>query len=373
MTDFRFHVHPDIRQAQTPPSRIYTDPAIYEAMKDRIFAASWQFIADTDCVKAPGQVHPLTLLEGCLEEPLLLTRDGEDRIHCLSNVCTHRGSLLVERGGNERYLRCRYHGRRFGLDGSFQSMPEFEGVAGFPSESDHLPKVAFGVWEKFIFASLSPAISLEELLKPMRERVGWMPLQQAYLDLSRSRDYLVRANWALYVENYLDALHIPFVHYELAEALDYSLYDTENYRYSNLQIGVTTGGEDAFALPPDSPDAGKQVTAYYFWLFPNTMFNFYPWGVSINVVRPLGADLTRVSFLRYVWDAGRSGTHVSADAAVDRVEREDEAVVELVQKGVRSRLYSHGRYSPTRETGTHHFHRLLAEFMGPGTEAGETV
>ena len=46
-----------------------------------------------------------------------------------------------------------------------------------------------------------------------------------------------------------------------------------------------------------------------------------------------------------------------------RVEREDEAIVENVQRGIRSRFYSHGRYSPTRETGTHHFHRLLAEFF----------
>ena len=41
----------------------------------------------------------------------------------------------------------------------------------------------------------------------------------------------------------------------------------------------------------------------------------------------------------------------------------DEAVVESVQRGVRSRLYARGRYSPAREAGVHHFHRLLAEFM----------
>jgi choline monooxygenase len=28
-------------------------------------------------------------------------------------------------------------------------------------------------------------------------------------------------------------------------------------------------------------------------------------------------------------------------------------------KGTRSRLYGRGRYSPTREQGVHHFHRLL--------------
>jgi len=62
-----------------------------------------------------------------------------------------------------------------------------------------------------------------------------------------------------------------------------------------------------------------------------------------------------------VWDATKRDA--GAGAGLDRVEREDEAVVESVQRGVRSRLYDRGRYSPTREAGVHHFHRLLAEFI----------
>jgi choline monooxygenase len=52
-----------------------------------------------------------------------------------------------------------------------------------------------------------------------------------------------------------------------------------------------------------------------------------------------------------------------AGAGLDRVELEDEEIVEQVQRGVESRLYDRGRYSPSGEVGTHHFHRLLAEFM----------
>ncbi len=100
------------------------------------------------------------------------------------------------------------------------------------------------------------------------------------------------------------------------------------------------------------------MAAYYWWLYPNTMFNVYPWGVSINVVRPLGVALTKVSFLSYVWDASRIDR--GAGAALDRVEREDEVIVESVQRGLRSRLYTRGRYSPTREACVHHFHTLLA-------------
>ncbi|MEO8210777.1 MAG: SRPBCC family protein, partial [bacterium] len=104
-----------------------------------------------------------------------------------------------------------------------------------------------------------------------------------------------------------------------------------------------------------------KISAFYYWIFPNTMFNFYPWGVSINVVRPVKPDLSKVSFLCYVWDEFRLDK--GAGAGLDKVEREDEAIVENVQRGINSKLYNHGRYSVKRETGTHHFHRLIAEFI----------
>jgi choline monooxygenase len=69
-----------------------------------------------------------------------------------------------------------------------------------------------------------------------------------------------------------------------------------------------------------------------------------------------------VTFLTYISDASRFNT--GAGSGLDTVELEDEAVVQAVQKGVRSRFYSHGRYSVTREQGTHHFHRIIADRIG---------
>jgi hypothetical protein len=88
------------------------------------------------------------------------------------------------------------------------------------------------------------------------------------------------------------------------------------------------------------------------------MLNVYPWGLSLNHVRPLAPDRTRVVYRGYVRDAAMSGR--GAGGALDRVEIEDEAVVAAVQRGVRARLYRGGRYSVTHERGVHHFHRLLA-------------
>ena len=356
-----FFVHKDIEQAGTIPSQFYKDPKVFAEARDRVFTPSWQFVGDTDLVKIPGQTYPFILLEGLLDEPLVFTRDLKDELRLLSNVCTHRAMTVVESAGNERYLRCRYHGRRFGLDGCFQHMPEFENVCNFPSPKDDLVHVPWGAWNKLLFASVAPKADLSHHLKPVQNRLHWLPLHEFHHVPNLSRDYLVRANWALYVDNYLEGFHIPFIHAGLNDILDYDNYVTELFEHGNLQVAMANSGEGCFDLPPSSPDFGKRVSAYYYWLFPNTMLNFYPWGLSVNVVKPLAPDLTRVSFLCYVWKEDL--LNMGAGASLDRVEREDEVVVEAVQRGVRSRFYDLGRFSPRREQNVHHFHRLLSEAL----------
>jgi choline monooxygenase len=91
------------------------------------------------------------------------------------------------------------------------------------------------------------------------------------------------------------------------------------------------------------------------------MFNFYPWGLSVNIVTPTDVDKCKISFLSYVWDETKLKT--GAGSGLDKVEMEDEEIVENIQKGVQSRFYKQGRYSVTKEKGTHHFHRILSEFL----------
>jgi choline monooxygenase len=240
-------------------------------------------------------------------------------------------------------------------------MPEFKEVENFPSADDNLFQLPVFDWSGFLFTSLGKEKPAEVFLAEMKERIGWLPLEEFRFRPELTREYEVEANWALYCENYLEGFHIPFVHADLNAVIDYGNYTTEIFKYSNLQLGIAQDTEDCFALPKDSPDHGRNIAAYYFWVFPNMMFNFYPWGLSINIVQPEGVSKTRVIFLSYVWkDELR---HAGAGADLDKVELEDEEVVQNVQKGIRSRFYTHGRYSVTREQGTHHFHRLIAEFM----------
>ena len=189
-------------------------------------------------------------------------------------------------------------------------MPEFSLAKNFPTDADHLPQVPFDHLGNFLFASADPAMSFAEAIGEVKRRLFWMPFDQLHFDASRSRDYMVNAHWALYCENYLELLHIPFVHKALRKVLDFGNYTTELYRYSNLQLALSRPDEESFVF--DESKLGK-----------------------------------------------------GAGGELDVVEMEDEAVVESVQKGIRSRFYQHGRYSPSLETGTHHFHQLLCEFLNP--------
>ena len=356
-----FFVERNIARAKTLTKEFYTNPKFFEEAKQKIFSKAWQFTGDTSLVKEAGDCFPFTLLEGYLDQPLLLTRNKSQQINCLSNVCTHRGNILATQPCKVNNLRCKYHGRLFDLDGKFRSMPEFHEVRNFPSLHDDLQTLPLYKWGKWLFTCLDKKLPAGMFFKQMVKRIEWMPVNDFIFRPELSKEYHIDAHWALYCENYLEGFHIPFVHTDLNAVIDYGSYTTELFKYCNLQLAIAKDDEDCFDIPESSPDHGKKIAAYYFWVFPNMMFNFYPWGLSLNIVTPISAGHTKVSFFSYVWKEEKRNT--GAGSSLDKVEMEDEEVVQNVQKGIRSNFYTHGRYSVTREQGTHHFHRLIADFM----------
>jgi len=357
----RFHINSDITKAETLPASFYRDKEVFNDIKEKVFLKTWQCVGDEKLVPLPQSVYPLVLLENYLTEPLILVRNGNDQISCFTNVCTHRGNLVVLNPGKTKSLVCTYHGRRFNLNGEFEHMPEFEDAEDFPRPCDHLHKFSLEKWGPLLFVGLNQVFDFASVIDKMKERIGFLPFDEFSLDTSQSKDFLVHAHWALYCDNYLEGFHVPFVHESLNKVLDYGSYKTEVYDYCNLQIGYTNEATEVFDLPEDHIDYGKNVAAYYYWVFPNMMFNFYPWGLSLNIVRPIDINRTKVSFISYVYDPSKLNR--GAGNELEKVEREDEFVVENVQKGVNSSFYKAGRFSPKREKGVHHFHRLLAEFL----------
>lgn len=301
-----------------------------------------------------------TLLPGVLNEPVVLTRDAAGTEHLLSNVCTHRAALLHDGCGPAKLLRCPYHGRRFSLSGEMTHAPGFSSQPDFPRETDNLPRLGLGSLGPLRFASLNPVLDLEGVLAPVRERIGWLPLDRLRPVPSLHRDHTVDAHWALYCDNYLEGLHIPFVHPALNASLDMASYTDVLLPRGTLQVGIADAKTPAMEPPKGHPEHGSRVLAWYFWLFPTTMLNVYPWGISANAVQP--GSPTKVRFSTWTWEEPGSPGWASMEAGaagIHETELEDEAVVERVQRGLMSERYRGGRYARSREAGLHHFHQLL--------------
>ena len=261
------NIHPDISLAETLPSTFYRDPSMFERIKQSIFLKSWQFVGDNSQIKLNNSFMPKTILDGFLTEPIVITRDNESKVHCLTNVCTHRGNILALGPGKSKKLTCCYHGRVFDLKGGFKSMPEFDQTKNFPSDNDNLHQFPLEEWGPFLFAGMNPSFDFKNVLSVMNERIGFLPLDQFSLNENLSKDYLVHCHWALYCDNYLEGFHIPFVHEGLNKVLDYRNYKTELYDYCNLQIGYSDSSNEVFNFPKGHIDHGSNIAAYYFWLF----------------------------------------------------------------------------------------------------------
>ncbi len=305
MAESWFEVDADIRVACTPSPRLYGDPGWYARIREQVWMQAWSYL---EAVRIDGGSQAIGT--SLLGEPLVFTRDEAGAEHLLSNVCTHRGARLLDGTVRVRGLSCPYHGRRFRLDGTCTHSPGFERVGDFPAPRDHLPRLplaGFGPWR---FGALeSPAVSAEAWLGPLRQ-LPVPDLDGLVLHPDGERHHVLEANWALYVENYLEGLHIPFVHPELAKALDPDAYRTELLDVGAVQLGAARPGAPAIE--------GTDLAGYFLWLFPGTMFNVYPWGVSMNQVEPLGPARTCVHYRVWVYDPERPPPDV------DTVEYEDQ-------------------------------------------------
>ncbi|MGE0790134.1 MAG: aromatic ring-hydroxylating dioxygenase subunit alpha [Sandaracinaceae bacterium] len=334
-------------------------PALYGALDEALLARAWAYLADTPAIpdeEGAPTAWPFTHLPGSLDEPVLATWEV-DRLRVLSNVCTHRGAVLLDAPLCARTIRCPYHGRRFGLDGSVQAAP---GFATLPREP--LPQLRSARLGPMLFAALAPDVELREMLAPFDARLGFLDLDAWAPDPSSERDFTIDAHFALWCENYLEGMHIPYVHPALSRTLELAGYETEVYEHGVLQIGEAKAGEPAFELPDGHPDFGSRVAAYYVFLFPLTALNFYPWGLSLNAIQPLGPDRTRIVYRAYVRDA--SLRERGAGAGLDDVEAEDDAIVERTQRGVRSRMFRLGALSEAQEAGVRWFRETLGSQGG---------
>ncbi|MEO8215640.1 MAG: SRPBCC family protein [Acidobacteriota bacterium] len=348
-----FVFEPDLARASTLPSWYYSDPQMLASESERVFGRTWQLVGHGAQLQQAGD-YITAVIAG---EPVLVVRGDDETIRAMSNVCRHRAGPVATGSGRRKVLQCQYHGWTYTLQGNLHATPEFDGVALFERSSICLPRFRVETWGQLVFVAIDPDVPalhefLGDIVGDFRDR------DFSRYELAARKDWTMDCNWKVYVDNYLEGYHIPIVHPSLFRELDYPNYRTETKRYYSIQHA-----------PVKRPDrirtkGGQDPQAQYFWVFPNLMLNVYPDNFSTNRIVPLGPEKTLTIFEWY-YERSDFGNPVEEMIAFsDEIQLEDINICEAVQRGLRSQTYETGRYSVTRENGVHHFHGLLAEFLG---------
>lgn len=349
-----------LENAWTIPAPWYFDPRIAELERASVFSATWQVVGRADLVRSNGQFFTADLAG----EPLVLVRGEDGQLRAFYNVCRHHAAAVVtEAEGCAKQFRCPYHGWTYGIDGALKGMVEFDGVCNFDRAKNGLVQIRVDTWENFVFVNLDGrAASLHDFLGVVPELVGPLELSRKLRFFDR-RVYTLNCNWKVYVDNYLDGgYHVPHAHKGLSSVIEYTKYTIENFSRACLQSSPLTSDSSSEA----GVAATRQGRAFYLWLYPNFMINAYEGVMDTNLVLPLGVDRCAVTFDYYFADASAAAEARSKEsiAVSEKVQEEDMAICDAVQRGLGSRAYVAGRLSMRREAGEHLFHRLLhAEFL----------
>lgn len=352
-------IDPDVSRAWSLPAEYYFDPEVLCNERERIFARNWQVVGHRDQLASPGDFFTIQL-HG---EPLLLVREGENKLRGFYNVCRHRAGPPAEGCGSRKLFRCAYHGWTYGLDGSLISAPEVEGVQDFDRQQFGLVPVRAEEWFNLVFVNLDRNAPV--LLSSLGELCGQAErFEFAGMKFFERRTYDMNCNWKTYIDNYLEGYHLPSVHPGLNRELDYSAYTVETYARHVRQFSPIRGAQPGDSSPRRYHEPRADLTTDYFWIFPNWMLNCYPDNVSLNIVLPVEAERTLAIFEWYLPE--RLLESQSARDAVrfsDEIQQEDVAICEAVQKNLHSRSYQRGRYSVKQEKGVHAFHRMYAQAL----------
>ncbi|MDH4278599.1 MAG: ring-hydroxylating oxygenase subunit alpha [Acidimicrobiia bacterium] len=360
--------HPDPGRSLSLHADAYTLDHWFEVDQRRIMARTWQWICHGEKLRDPG----MFVAETVAGMPILVLRDADGHLRAFYNVCKHRAHELVAGEGRLRNLVCPYHAWTYDLTGRLTAARHTRHLVDFDIGAICLDEVSVTEFAGFVFVNLDPgAEPLTEASGGLAgEIVEWAP-DVADLTFAHRLNYTIRSNWKNVVDNFLECYHCHVAHRDFV-----SLVDMDTYT-------VTTHG----IYSSHMAEAGKAVNSAYdvsaatvtdhavWWLWPNTCLMRYPGRGNLIVLKiiPAGPDLTYETYDFFLETADPNEAEQEAIRYLDDVlQVEDIALVESVQRGMRTPAFTQGRIvndpsgSGLSEHAVHHFHGLVLDAYRQG-------
>ena len=332
----------------TIPSMWYYDKNFLDQEKKEIFLKEWQLIGSHSQVKNTGDV----LVAEIANNPIIVSRQEDNTLKGFYNVCQHRGGPLVYENCSLSKLQCKYHGWVYDLNGNLKSARGFKN-SELNINDCNLTPVNVAEWMGQIFVNLSndPA-DLCNQIDEIKTLIS--PIDFSNYTFKFRESYKINCNWKVYMDNFLEGFHIPFVHPELNKVIDYKSYKTEIYDRFSLQWCPLDSELSPYGKSP-TPEENK---AFYFTIFPNIILNIAPGRLQTNIIEPKDSKTCIVHFDYHFDDPEKANIKQDAEFS-EIVQQEDILICENVQKGLESNGYDQGKFSPLHEQGVLHFQSLV--------------
>ncbi len=354
-----------------PAGHYYTDPDIHRLELEKVFHHEWNYFCHQSQIPNAGDY--MTGVVG--EESLYVIRGRDDVIRAFYNVCQHRGHELLKGTGNiKSVVVCPYHAWSYDMEGNLRGAPKMREVKGFDRSQVRLSPIGVEVVGGFVFLNFDPdARPFREMAPEFEPILTSMVAEVGALQFVKRKDYDIGANWKIVTENFLEAYHVEFsgeAHRALGHIIDVGTY---RFNISGRTIEYTAGGGAAEVIPydvnaRDDFTNSRNAPFHQVFLYPHMTFSVFP-GTNMLFVfnmRPNGPERTAEEIIYFTLDGSMSAPTETAEAYVsDSLNPEDIALVEGVQRGLRSSGYNPGRLmvDENAEAGwgeqfIHHFNQL---------------
>ena len=341
--------HKSYSQARSMPPEFYTSEEQFELEKERLFHSEWICLGRVQQIPKTGDYFATALMN----EPLIVVRTKSNEIRVLSNVCRHRGTVLVEGIGNTKNFICPYHAWSYNLDGELRRAPLIEDRTDFDQKNCRLPTFSSEVWGGFIYVNLD---GTAPSLSPQLEGLSAL-IQHYHMDDMvelHAEESIWETNWKCLTENFMEGYHLSTVHRKTLHPITPTRLCT-HFPAGEGYFGYFSGFPDD--LPqrgqyhPDLTNEERQRSI---------MFAIPPLhvaGVSGHLVTYLYLQPESVSTVRVKRGIAFSDPNISDDDhknAVNLFERtmtEDKTQLCRLQRGLQSRYLDTGPLAPANYEG----------------------
>lgn len=371
-----------VESATTLIPAAYHDPEFFTLEQKQVFTRNWVVAGPASAVASPGEL----MLAEVAGQSIIVTRDETKTLRAFYNVCRHRGTRLCARNGKvKKHIICPYHGWGYSLSGECVGTPLFDKGANRRTikmhDMSHLESFAkkdFGLfpvrveqWGMLIF------VCLDDTAPPLTKIIGDLPARLGNYRLHEwrqlgERDYDIKCNWKLLVENAVEYYHLPWVHPRLAKTS--RIADHHRWQGAGMYCGICTSPVTATGnsgwlsmknLKGLTPT--EQVSGYFFGLFPNVIIFIMPSHAFVINARPVTAQHTQEKAWLLAHPECVDDMPAAAIKEVldfwNEVNLEDVAICQKVQQGISQTAYPGGRMCYQFEEPVHRFQNMLIDAM----------